>query len=135
MPSVFSRIIAGEIPGSFIHSDARCAAFLSINPLRPGHALVVPRAEVDHWDDLDPADAAHLMAVGQRIARAQKAALAPRRVGLIVAGFEVPHAHLHVVPIDSEGDLDFRRAAPSVPREELEAMAARLRAGLSAPRG
>ena len=87
---------------------------MSINPISAGHTLVVPIAEVDHWIDLPQADAAHLMAVGHAIGRAQQRAFSPDRIGVIVAGFEVPHTHLHVLPINSIADLDFRNAA-SVP--------------------
>ena len=107
MPSLFTRIIDGELPGRFVWRDDRCVAFLSIAPLRTGHTLVVPIAEVDHWIDLDPDLAAHLMVVAQAIGRAQLAAFTPARVGLIIAGMEVPHTHLHVVPIGREADLHF----------------------------
>ncbi len=111
MATVFTRIIDGELPGRFVWRDDRCVGFLSINPLRHGHALVVPIAEVDHWLDLDPALNAHLMEVSQRIGRAQMAAFAPTRIGLMIAGLEVPHVHLHVVPMDGVHDLDFSNAA------------------------
>lgn len=130
MPTLFTRIIDGEIPGRFVWRDARCVAFLTIAPLRPGHVMVVPIAEVDHWLDL-PADlAAHLMTVAQAIGRAQMMAFSPERVGLIIAGLEVPHTHLHVVPIDSEADLDFSRADDSVTDADQDAAAERLRAAL-----
>lgn len=112
MPTIFTRIIEGELPGRFVWRDDTCVAFLSIAPLRPGHTLVVPIAEVDHWLDLDPAVNAHLMTVAQRIGQAQMEVFSPRRVGLIIAGLEVPHTHLHVVPIMSEADLDFANAGP-----------------------
>lgn len=131
MPTIFTRIIEGELPGRFVYRDDTCVAFLSIAPIRPGHTLVVPIAEVDHWVDLDPDVAAHLMRVAQTIGRAQMQAFAPARVGLIVAGMEVPHTHLHVIPIDSEADLRFDRADPSTPAEALDAAADRLRAALS----
>jgi histidine triad (HIT) family protein len=131
MPTIFTRIIEGELPGTFVWRDDVCVAFLSIQPLRPGHALVVPRAEVDHWIDLDPEVNAHLMRVSQAIATAQQRAFSPVRVGLMIAGLEVPHTHLHLVPIDGVHDLDFGNAATSTP-EELEAAADRLRAALRA---
>ncbi len=113
MASVFTRIIDGELPGHFVWRDDRCVAFLSINPLRHGHTLVVPIVEVDHWLDLEPDLAAHLMVVAQRIGVAQQEAFDPLRVGLIVAGLEVPHVHLHVVPIWGVADLDFANAETS----------------------
>lgn len=110
MATVFTKIIQGELPGRFVWRDDRCVGFLSINPLRHGHALVVPVDEVDHWLDLDPAANAHLMEVSQRIGQAQMAAFSPARVGLMIAGLEVPHVHLHVVPIDGVHDMDFANA-------------------------
>jgi histidine triad (HIT) family protein len=129
MPTIFTRIIEGELPGTFVWRDDVCVAFLSIAPLKPGHVLVVPRAEVDHWIDLDPDVNAHLMRVSQQIATAVQAAFSPTRVGLMIAGLEVPHVHLHVVPIDAMRDLDFANAGPSTP-DALEAVAATLRAEL-----
>src|SRR4029079_4677681 len=102
MPSLFTRIIDGEIPGRFVWSDDRCVVFLTIAPIARGHALVVPRAEVDHWVALDDEDAARLMVVAKAVGQAQMAAFAPRRIGMIIAGLEVPHTHLHVIPIESE---------------------------------
>ena len=110
MPSVFTRIIEGELPGRFIHRDDRCVAFLTIEPLSPGHTLVVPVEEVDHWIDLDPDLASHLFQVAQRVGRAIDAVYAPNRVGLMIVGDEVPHVHLHVTPIDGARDLDFAYA-------------------------
>ncbi len=110
MATVFTKIIQGELPGRFVWRDDRCVAFLSINPLRPGHALVVPIEEVDHWLDLEPSLNAHLVDVSQRIGQAQMAALSPTRIGLMIAGLEVPHVHLHVVPIDGVHDMDFANA-------------------------
>ena len=99
MPTLFTRIIDGEIPGRFVWRDSQCVVFLTIAPMRPGHALVVPRAEIDHWLDLDDVLAAHLTKVAQTVGRAQMTAFSPARVGLIIAGLEVPHTHLHVIPI------------------------------------
>ena len=132
MPTLFTRIINGDLPGHFVWRDERCVAFLSINPLQPGHALVVPRAEVDHWIDLPEPDVAHLMGVAQTLARAQQAAFAPVKVGLLIAGLEVPHTHVHVVPIRRVHDLDFTNAAASVPQEDLAAAAQRIRDALRA---
>lgn len=111
MATVFSKIISGEFPGRFVWRDDRCAAFLSINPLSPGHALVVPVAEVDHWLDVDPELNVHLMRVAQIVGQAQERAFSPARVGLVIAGFEVPHVHLHVIPMSSMAQLDFANAA------------------------
>jgi histidine triad (HIT) family protein len=128
--TIFTRIIAGEIPGTFVHRDERCVAFMSINPIATGHTLVVPVLEVDHWIDLDDDDSAHLFAVAQRIGRAQQAVFDCERVGLIIAGFEVDHAHIHVIPMRSMADLSFANAAASVDRDELESAAAAIRSRL-----
>ena len=130
MASVFTRIMAGELPAHFVWQDDSCAAFLSIEPLRPGHTLVVPRAEVDHWIDLDGDTVTALMRVAHRIARAQQAAYRPTKVGLMIAGLEVPHAHVHVSPMDGMQDLDFANAGPFPGDEALAAEAARIRAAL-----
>lgn len=111
MATVFTKIIDGELPGRFVWRDERCVGFLSINPLRHGHALVVPIAEVDHWLDVEPELNAHLVQVSQVIGQAQMAAFSPTRIGLMIAGLEVPHVHLHVVPIDGVHDMDFANAA------------------------
>ena len=130
MPTVFTRIIDGELPGTFVWRDPEVVAFLSINPVQAGHTLVVPREEVDHWIDLEPTLAAHLTTVAQTIGRAQQAVYQPLRVGLLIAGLEVPHTHLHVIPIQSgEADLHLDRAGTSTP-EELATEADRLRAAL-----
>ena len=127
MPSVFTRIFRGELPARFVYQDERCAAFLSIAPLRPGHALVVPRVEVDHWLDLEPDLAAHLMTVAQSIGKGQMLAFAPLRVGMMIAGLEVPHVHLHVVPIEGMADMDFANADHRAGQAALADAAARLR--------
>jgi histidine triad (HIT) family protein len=132
MPTLFTRIIDGEIPGRFVWSDDRAVVFLTIAPIRPGHALVVPRAEVDHWIDLDPDLVAHLTQVAQLVGQAQVAAFSPARVGLIIAGLEVPHTHLHVIPIESEADLDFAKADHSPDPAALDDVAERLREALRA---
>ena len=113
MPSVFSKIIAGELPARFVWKDDSCVVFLSIRPLRPGHALVVPRAEVDHWLDLDAALLDHLFETAQAVGKAQMAAFKPARIGVVVAGLEVPHCHIHVVPIRGVHDLDFGNQDPN----------------------
>ncbi len=132
MPTIFTRIIDGEIPGRFVWSDHICIAMLDIRPLHPGHTLVIPRVEVDHWVDLPPESAAHLMTVAHHIGNALKAVVGARRVGLMIAGFEVPHTHVHVAPIDSMADLDFRNADTSAKADELDSMADAVRAALVA---
>ena len=132
MTTIFSRIIAGELPGHFVHRDDTVVAFLSIGPIATGHTLVVPVAEVDHWVDLDDDTVARLSVVAKRVGRAQVAAFGAERVALIIAGLEVPHTHLHVLPIHSESDIDFKKARTDVPAEELAEVAATLKAAIDA---
>jgi histidine triad (HIT) family protein len=132
MATLFTRIIEGEIPGRFVWRDDRAVAFLTIAPITVGHTLVVPIAEVDHWLDLEPDLAAHLTHVAQAVGKAQQAAFDPVRVGLMVAGLEVPHCHLHVLPIGSEGDLSFAKADHSPDPAVLDDAAERLRDALRA---
>lgn len=113
MPSIFSRIIAGELPARFVWKDDRCVAFLSNRPLRPGHTLVVPRLEVDHWLDADPELLGSLSLTAQVIGKAQMAAFDAARIGVLIAGLEVPHLHIHVVPIRGLHDLDFGNQDPN----------------------
>ena len=131
MTTVFTRIIQGEIPGTFVHRDNLCVAFMSINPLAHGHTLVVPIAEVDHWVDLPNDLSTHLFAVAHRIGRAQQRAFRCERVGLIIAGYEVPHTHLHVIPTEHMGQMNFAHAATTVDREALDAAAAALTKALA----
>jgi diadenosine tetraphosphate (Ap4A) HIT family hydrolase len=132
MATLFTKIIEGEIPGRFVWRDDRAVAFLTIAPIAHGHTLVVPIEEVDHWIDLEPDLAAHLMELARRVGRAQMQAFSPRRIGLIVAGLEVPHCHLHVIPIESEADLSFARADHSPDPARLDAAAVALRSALGA---
>jgi histidine triad (HIT) family protein len=130
MPSIFSRIISGEFPGRFVWRDDQVVAFLSIEPMRPGHVLVVPRAEVDHWIDLEPELASHLFAVAQQVGRAQQLEWNPRRVGVMIVGDEVPHVHIHVVPINAASELSFAGVDRSPAAEALDDAAERIRARL-----
>ena len=130
MTTIFTRIIEGELPGRFVWRDDLCVAFLSINPLQPGHTLVVPIAEVDQWTDLSPDLARHLMGVAHTIGLAQMRAFEPVRVGLIIAGLEVPHCHLHLVPIRDMADLNFANATLDPDPAALDDAAARLIAAL-----
>ena len=130
MPTVFTRIIRGELPGTFVYRDERCVAFLSINPLAHGHTLVVPVEEIDHWVDMPDDLSAHLFAVAHRIGRAQQAAFGCARVGVIIAGYEVPHTHIHVIPTEHMGQLSFANAAASVESAVLDAAAQAIREAL-----
>ena len=130
MASVFSRIIAGELPAHFVWQDDLCVAFLSINPLRPGHTLVVPRTEIDHWIDLDDETLAGLTRVARTIGRAQQTAYRPTKVGMLIAGLEVAHVHIHVSPINGLHDMDFANVGTNPCDEVLAREAARIRAAL-----
>lgn len=132
MASLFTQIIEGEIPGRFVWRDDRAVAFLTIAPLRPGHTLVVPIQEVEHWVDLDPELLGHLTEVSQIIGKAVDDAFHPTKVGMMIAGLEVPHVHLHVVPIDTVTDLDFANANTNATDEALDEAAERIRASLYA---
>ena len=131
MPSVFSRIMSGELPGRFVWQDPEVAAFLSIAPLRPGHTLVVPRREVDQWTAADGELLGRCTAVAQRVGRAIQRAWDAPRVGLVVAGFEVAHLHLHVFPSWGMDDFDFGRADQHPDPADLDDAAERIRAALA----
>jgi histidine triad (HIT) family protein len=130
--SVFTKIIRGDLPGRFLWKDDRVVSFLTIEPLKPGHALVVPIEEVDHWIDLEPALAAHLMHVAQAVGQAQQRAFDPLRIGMMIVGVEVPHVHLHISPIDAIGDLNFARVDRSPKPAAMDDAAERFRRELRA---
>jgi histidine triad (HIT) family protein len=125
--TIFTRIINGELPARFVWQDRQCVAFLSIAPLRPGHTLVVPRVEIDHWLDAEPELLSHLMTTAQIIGKAQVAAFRPARVGMVIAGLEVPHVHLHVVPIRGMQDMNFANADPKPEAGMMDDAAAAIR--------
>ena len=131
MSTIFTRIIDGEIPGTFVYRDDLCVVFMSINPMAVGHALVVPVQEVDHWIDCSDELVAHLFAVSHRIGRAQKIAFGCEKVGLIIAGYEVPHAHIHLIPTSTMSELSFANAATSVDFAALAATAAAIEDALA----
>ena len=122
MASIFSRIIAGEIPSYRIAEDDRHFAFLDINPIAEGHVLVVPKHEVDYIFDLDDDEYAALTLFAKRVAIAQRKAIPCRRIAEAVLGLEVPHAHIHLIPINSEADVDFHRKLKLTP-ERMEEIA------------
>jgi len=132
MASVFTRIIDGELPGRFVWQDDTVVAFLTIEPIRPGHVLVVPRAEVDHWVDLDPATWARVAEVSRTIGHAVREAMGAPRVGQMIAGFEVPHVHVHVFPAEDLGDLSFERVDRTPDPALVDDAAERIRASLRA---
>lgn len=130
MASVFTRIIEGELPGRFVWRDDDVVAFLSIEPVAPGHCLVVPRDQVDHWIELSPEQWARCGEVARIVGQAIQLAFDPPRVGLAIAGFEVPHAHLHVVQLQGLADLDLSRAVRDPDPGGLDDAAERIRAAL-----
>jgi diadenosine tetraphosphate (Ap4A) HIT family hydrolase len=130
MSTVFSKVISGEIPGRFVWQDDLCVGFLSIAPLAYGHTLVVPRTEVDRWTDADSELMAHLSTVAHRIGKAQVEAFGSARAGLVIAGYEVPHLHLHVWPSNSMADFDFSKAMENPDPEQMDQAAEKLRVAL-----
>jgi len=131
MASIFTRIINGEIPGRIIWDDDSCIAMLDIRPLHPGHTLVIPKLEIDQWTDLPAEIATHLMSVAHMIGRAQRQVVPCERVGLMIAGFEVPHTHVHVVPLQSMANLDFGNADVSPMADALDQVAEDMLAALA----
>ncbi|MCU4298199.1 HIT family protein [Brevibacterium permense] len=131
MATLFTKIINGEIPGTFVHQDDKCVAFLDVAPMTEGHVMVVPRDEISHWIDADAELLAHLTAVAKRIGEAQKAAFDCERIGLLIVGYEVPHLHIHVLPTNSMDDFDISDRAPMQTPEQLEAPAEKIRQALS----
>ncbi|AIY01102.1 HIT family protein [Arthrobacter sp. PAMC 25486] len=132
MSTLFSKIIAGEIPGRFIWKDEDCVSFLTIGPLTDGHVLVVPRLEVDKWTDASPELVTKLMAVSQTIGQAQVAAFGAPRAGVIIAGFEVEHLHVHVFPAYGLDNFSFAAVDNNPDPAVLDANAEKLRVALRA---
>jgi len=130
MASIFSRIIAGEIPSYRVAEDEHNYAFLDINPLAEGHVLVVPKAEVDYIFDLPDDRLASLQLFAKRVALAIGRTFPCRKVAQVVLGLEVPHAHIHLIPMNSESDVDFRRPKLSLSPERMTSIAAQIAANL-----
>lgn len=130
MATVFTKIIDGEIPGRFIWKDEKAVAFLTIEPMGPGHTLVVPREEIDHWIDLPTELNAHLFDVAQKIGRAQAQVFGGEKIGLMIAGLEVPHTHLHVYPVNGLADFGPEAVERNADSAELDANAQKLRGAL-----
>jgi histidine triad (HIT) family protein len=119
MASIFSKIVAGDIPSYKIAEDDRFYAFLDINPLAKGHTLVIPKNEIDYIFDIDDATLADMMVFAKRIAVAIKKVVPCKRIGVAVLGLEVPHAHIHLVPLNSESDIRFQNARVKLSPEEF----------------
>jgi len=130
MPTLFTKIIEGQIPAKFAYRDDRCVVFMSINPITVGHALVVPIQEIDQWTDLSSDLSQHLFNVARKVGNAQKLAFGCERTGLIIAGFEVNHCHLHVIPTNSIQDLSFSNAAKNAVSEQLQDAADKIASNL-----
>ncbi|RDI47276.1 HIT family protein [Nocardia mexicana] len=130
MASVFSAIIDGQLPGRFVWEDDEFVAFLTIAPITQGHTLVVPRKEIDQWQDIDPDTFARLNGVAQKIGRAVRAAWEAPRAGLLVAGLEVPHLHVHVFPAFELGDFNISQADPEPSKESLDEAQAKIKQAL-----
>ncbi|MAM69805.1 MAG: HIT family protein [Gammaproteobacteria bacterium] len=131
MASIFTKILEREIPGHFVWEDEHCFSIMTIQPIREGHLMVIPKMEVNHWDDVPGYIAAHLMQVAQKIAKAMKTVIPCKRIGMSVVGLEVPHTHIHLMPIDNMGDMDFSQAKEAS-QEELQATAGLIRKTLQA---
>ncbi|HPY66833.1 MAG TPA: HIT family protein [Bacteroidales bacterium] len=131
MATIFTRIINGEIPCYKIAENERCFAFLDINPLKKGHTLVVPKQETDYIYDLDDDYLAGLFVFSKKVAGAIKAAYPCNRIGIAVLGLEVPHAHIHLVPMDSLEDINFRNPKLKLSPEEFSEIAEKIRAKIS----
>lgn len=126
MATIFSRIVKGEIPSHRVAEDERFYAFLDINPLAEGHTLVIPKQEVDYLFDLDPETLSGLTLFAQRVAKAIQRAVPCKRVGVAVLGLEVPHAHIHLVPLNRESDINFHKPKLQLTRERLAQVAAQI---------
>lgn len=130
MASIFTRIINGEIPCYKVAEDENCFAFLDINPLAKGHVLCIPKKEVDYIFDLDSETYGKLMAFAKKVSVGLEKAVACERIGMTVIGLEVPHAHVHLIPINSISDMDFSQPKLNLPPEEMEYLARKVSEGM-----
>ena len=130
MPTIFSKIIAGEIPCYKVAEDDRCLAFLDIRPVVFGHTLVIPKKEINYIFDMEDDDLAHLHLFAKRVAHVLGQEVPCLRIGVMVAGLEVPHAHIHLIPMQAISDLSFSNPRPEIPQEELKQLSELLYARL-----
>lgn len=121
--TIFSKIIAGEIPSYKVAENDKFYAFLDINPVNWGHTLVVPKKETDYIFDIEDAELAEMILFAKQVAGAIKQAIPCRKVGMAVLGLEVPHAHIHLIPIENEGDMDFKKKKEGATPEKMKAIA------------
>jgi diadenosine tetraphosphate (Ap4A) HIT family hydrolase len=135
MPSVFTRIINRELPGRFVYEDDHCAAFLTIAPVTPGHTLVVTRREVDDWLELEPAERDALWAACAVVGRAIDRVYQPAKVAAMLIGLEVPHVHVHLIPINSESQVDLAKADPNADPAAMDEVARSLAEAVTQVRG
>ena len=126
MSTIFSKIVAGEIPSYKVAEDEKHYAFLDINPVAPGHVLVIPKCEVDYIFDLPDKEFLQLQLFAKRVAEAVKQAMPCKRVGVAVMGLEVPHAHIHLIPINEEADMNFFKEKVSLSSDEMAAIASKI---------
>ena len=131
MASIFTKIINGELPGRFVYEDDEIVAFLTIAPITVGHTLVVPRAEIDNWQDVDPAVFGRVMEVSQLIGKAVVKAFPAERAGVIIAGLEVPHLHVHVFPTNNLADFGFANADQNPSQQSLDDAQAKIKSALA----
>jgi histidine triad (HIT) family protein len=131
MPSVFTRILQRELPGRFVYEDDDCAAFLTIAPVTPGHTLVVTRREVDDWLELTPQERNALWEASATVGKAIDEVFHPGKVAALLVGLEVPHVHVHLIPINSESQLDFSKADPNADPAAMDEVAAAISAAVS----
>lgn len=132
MPSVFSRIMNREIPGHFVHEDEQCVVIMTIQPFTQGHVLVIPREEIDCWEDVPAPLAQHLLTVSQRMAKVIKSEFSALRAGVLIAGVDIDHLHIHIFPANDASDFEFGKSTPqAASSEQLADVAARLREALA----
>ena len=127
---IFAKIAAGEIPSYKVAENDKYYAFLDINPLKEGHTLIIPHREEDYFFDLDDIELAEIMVFAKRVAEAIKKAFPCKKVGMAVLGLEVPHAHIHLVPMQSEGDMNFANEKLKLTEEEFKAIAEKIQSNL-----
>ncbi len=127
MPSIFTKIVSGEIPAHKVHEDDRFLAFLDINPLREGHTLVIPKVEIDYFFDLPDDLLRDIMVFAREVARKIEAVIPCERIGITVIGLEVPHTHVHLIPIDSVTDMNFAKPKLSLSQSEMADLAEKIR--------
>jgi histidine triad (HIT) family protein len=130
MPSIFSKIIAGNIPSYKVAESEKCFAFLDVNPLAKGHVLVVPKKEVDYIFDVEDELYLELMAFAKKVGKAVKTVVPCKRIGVTVIGLEVPHAHVHLIPMNSIDDMNFEKPKLSLSKDEFVELAEKISAAM-----